>query len=94
MPKKSPAAIIRPPQPPLMCATAGCPYEARIRRRVDARWMNLCCACDDRHMRSENQAWCIEHGYETVEKQKDYCKSIIAKWPGRKWQSYKIAGPG
>jgi hypothetical protein len=78
------------PGPPLLCATAGCPYEAKVRRRVDARWMNLCCACDDRHMRSENLGWCIEHGLDTAEKQKAFCRKVFDRWRRQEFSGSKI----
>lgn len=80
-----------PKYEPLMCATAGCPYDAKIRtRRKKAQWvngkvahvpygpwLNLCVQCDDRKHREEAGEYCLQMGLDTPEKQRAWCISKI-----------------
>ena len=75
--------------PPFLCATAGCPYEARVRvrrhkaQRVEGKpnpvhvpygpWMNLCHSCDDRKHREESVEYCNLMGLDTPAKQRAWC---------------------
>lgn len=68
-----------PATPPLMCATAACPYNAAVkvrRRRVlpdkpnpkhvpYGPWLNLCHSCDDRRVHDENADYCQAMGLAT-----------------------------
>jgi len=80
--------------PPLLCATAGCPYEARVRvgKLVQVKglngplhgvytgpWLNLCHSCRDEHVRRENLEWCKAHGLDTPEKQREFRLTILKK---------------
>ena len=75
--------------PPLLCATAGCPNEARVRvRHYRAEWApnkpnpihvpygpwsNLCHACDDRKHHAESVEYCKLMGLDTWQKQREWC---------------------
>lgn len=81
--------IERIEKPPLMCATAGCPNDARVRtrrnraERVSGKpnpvhvpfgpWLNLCWACDDRRHLQEAREYCELMGLDTFAKQKAWC---------------------
>ena len=62
-----------PPRPPLMCSTAGCPYDGRVRSGK----LVLCHSCRDEQIRRANLDWCKAHGLNTVEKQKAFCRSVL-----------------
>jgi len=62
-----------------MCWTAGCPYEARVRRRAEGKWRNYCHSCDDKFHHAENARWCQEHSLDTAEKQKAYCRAQLKR---------------
>lgn len=68
----------RPPSP--ICASAGCPYEARVRVIVKPHlWQNLCHACSDARAHKDNLQWCIDRSLDSVEKQRTYCREILTK---------------
>ena len=87
--KKREGVAVPPPLPPLMCATAGCPNDARVRvRRHKAQWaegkpnpvhipygawLNLCRSCDDRRHHQESVEYCALMGLDTPEKQRAWC---------------------
>lgn len=74
---------------PILCATAGCPYEARVRvrrRRIErvagkpnpvaiphGPWLNFCFPCDDRRHRDEAEESCVLMGLDTPAKQRAWC---------------------
>ena|SRR3990167_605752 len=88
--KRAVFEIVSPPAPPLLCATAGCPYDARVRVRVNKLWLNLCHACDDKRARADNLKWCLDRGLDTVEKQKAYCREILVKGHFKSHQFTKL----
>lgn len=87
-PKKTETVALAPP---LLCATAGCPYDARVRvRRREAQWVkgfpnpvhvavgawiNLCHSCDDQRIRRENLEYCKLMGLDTPTKQREWCRA-------------------
>ena len=77
--KKREEPALPPPLPPLMCWTPGCPYDARVRRRVGKnavgaeQWRDYCFQCDDRYHTEESTKWCLERGLDTVEKKRALC---------------------
>lgn len=81
MPKKklNPFEKIAPVRVPLMCATAGCPYDAIVRVKTNKLWLNLCHSCDDKRVHKANLEWCLERGLDTPEKQRAYCREILSK---------------
>ena len=96
MPSKKPEP--RPAPPAIMCATAGCPSDAKIkvrRRHVNrmpdrpnpvhvhhGAWLNLCHACEDALRRRENYEYCTAMGLDTPAKQRSWCMQQL-KAPDR-----------
>ena len=84
-----------PSAPPLMCATAVCPYEARIlvrRNRTERRvgllnpvhvpygaWLNLCHSCDERKVHQESVDYCALMGLHTPQEQRAWCLAQIKR---------------
>lgn len=66
----------RPEIKPLLCATAGCPYDAKVRSKSGKIWLNLCIKCDDERIHKINKEWCLERGLDTSLKQQTYCKTL------------------
>jgi len=81
--------------PSLMCGTAGCAYDARVRvRRNKAQWaigkpnpvhvpygpwLNLCHSCDDRRHHQESIEYCELMGLDTPAKQRTWCLDQIKR---------------
>ena len=106
--KRQNRAPEHPPAPPLPCATPDCHYEARVKVGVkrlratpDGRqvllegppWTLLCHSCNDKRVRAENKQWCIEHGFDTVEKQREFVRGQI-KNIGMKREPVTMREPG
>ena len=88
MPKKQALPAVEPSRPPLMCATAGCPYDAKVRVRrhkpqpVAGRpypafiayggWLTLCHTCDDRRHHQESVEYCNLMGLDTPAKRREW----------------------
>lgn len=83
-----------PEGPPLLCSTAGCPYEARVKvgRVVRVKtfggaehgvyqgpWLNLCHSCRDEQLRRANREWCKTRGLDTLEKQMAFCRKAFKR---------------
>ena len=80
---------------PLLCATAGCPHEAKVRvRRTKAEWvtgkpnpvaiaygawLNLCYECEHRTSAEENRDYCKLMGLDTPEKQRAWCLAQLKR---------------
>mgnify|MGYP001612758582 FL=1 len=81
--------------PPLLCATAGCPHNARVRVRrakpewqkgkpnpvsvPHGAWLNLCHACEDRIRHEENVEYCKLMGLDTPAKQRAWCLAQVKR---------------
>jgi len=105
--KKAPE---KPPVPPLMCATAGCPHDAkvRVRRRrtilmpdkpnpvhvAHGAWLNLCHACDDRMNHEQNKQYCNAMGLDTPAKQRAWCLEQIRRGKNMLQAEVTLREPG
>jgi hypothetical protein len=85
----------RPTAPPLMCATAGCPNDAKVKVQrhrtvtvpdkphpvhvAHGAWLNVCHACEDRIRRKENEEYCAATGIDTPAKQRRWCLTQLRR---------------
>lgn len=105
-----PAQPKAPEHPPAMCATAGCPYDARVRvkrRRVVVvaekpnpihvlygAWLNLCHVCNDRLVHEQNLEYCKAMDLDTPAKQRLWCLEQIKRGIGRREDESPLREPG
>jgi hypothetical protein len=93
-----------------MCATAGCPNDAKIRvkrKRVVivpdkpnpvhvayGAWLTLCHACDDALNRKQNQEYCAAMGLDTPAKQRAWCLKQLGRGAGMLQAEPTLREPG
>lgn len=54
------------------CAMVGCPTSATIRAKTKTGWANVCDVHDKLIVQKRADAYCLERGLDTVQKQRDW----------------------
>lgn len=93
MKKRTTAETAMAPVARAPCSHETCVRSAIIKQRTDTGWANFCEYHYIQHHQNLAQAWCAEHGLDTVDKKKAFVREKYKSFLSRA-VNYPVRVPG